>query len=157
MKRQYFIGLWVYLAMLCGVQLCYSQGNDSAVVNSFISKRAKTEQAEEYADARKIVRGDVNGDGKTDLVVLYSLEGFNGGNSYGQYLAIFVGSGRSFRYAANAAVAGKLNRTVELVSVVGGRINLDTTGYRPNDPACCPTKKGKTHYVFANGRLKETR
>lgn len=153
---------FLYIASICatllaGVTIALSQTNENAAIDSFITRRAKAEKAEEYSEARKVVRGDVNGDRRVDVTVLYTLEGFNGGNSHAQYLAIFLGGGKTFRNAANAPVGGKLNRSVDLVSVTAGKINLDTLGYRSDDPACCPTRKGKTHYIFTNGKLKEVK
>lgn len=134
-----------------------SQTDENAIVNSFISRQAKKAAAEEYQDARKILHGDVNGDGKADLVVLYSLEGFGNGNGYAQYLAVFLRKGKTFQYATNSVVGGKLNRNVELTSISAGKINLDTMGYTKDDAACCPSKKGKTRFVFASGKLKESK
>jgi len=150
----------VFAALVCtffATQLVFSQTNATSAVNSFISKQATEAGADEYSEGRKIVRSDVNGDGKIDLIVLYTLEGFGGGNSHAQYLAIFLGGGKTFKNAANVAVGGKLNRSVELTGVTAGRIDLDTLAYRSNDPACCPTRKGKTHYRFSQNRLKETK
>ncbi len=125
------------------------------VVDGFIERQAKKLSAEEYAEAREIVRGDMNGDGKADLVVLYTLEGFGGGNAYRQYLAIFLAERSSFRYATQTAVGGKLFRLVSSMSVFTRRVNLDTKEYRKNDAACCPGKGGKTSYSLKNGKLIE--
>jgi hypothetical protein len=152
-----FIASLIIVLIAGGFQLVYSQATETAIVNRFISRQAKKEGADEYREARKTLHGNINGDGKADLVVLYSLEGFGGGNSYSQYLAVFLGKGKTFQYAANAIVGGKLNRDVDLKSIASRRINLDTMEYRRNDAACCPSKKGTTRYIFANGKLKEVR
>lgn len=145
----------VILLCVAAAPFTYAQTAADAIVNSYISRQAKKAGADEYAQARKILHGDVNGDRKADLIVLYSLEGFGGGNSYAQYLAVFLGKGSTFRYAANVVVGGKLNRNVELISISAGKIDLDTMGYAKDDAACCPSKKGKTLYVFSNGKLRE--
>jgi hypothetical protein len=157
MKVKVFTAISVALAMLLGIQLVHSQANEQRAINEFIARRAKNEDAEEYPSARKILRADVNGDHKTDVIVLYTLEGFGGGNNYQQYLAIFLGGGRSFKNNANVVAGGKLHRTVELRSVAAGVIHLGTLSYRKNDPACCPTRKGSTGYRYLNGKLKEER
>ena len=138
-----------------GFQSVYSQANETQLVDSFIARRAKAQKAEEYPEARKILRGDVNRDKRTDLVVLYSLEGFGGGNNYTQYLAVFLGVGKTFRNAADEPVGGKWRRDVELESIAGMTINLETKEYRKNDAACCPSKSSKTRYIFRNGKLRE--
>ena len=152
-----FIASSLFISSVFAAPFVFSQSIENAVVNSFIARQAKKEGAEEYGEARKIVKGDVNGDGKTDLVVLYSLEGFGGGNSYAQYLAVFLSKGKTYLYTANSVVGGKLSRDVTLVSISGGKINLETMAYAKNDAACCPSKKGKTRYTFVNGRLKEAK
>ena len=138
-----------------GVALAHSAPDPATtVVNNFISRQAEELEAEEYADARKLLRRDVNHDGKLDLVVLYTLEGFNGGNAYRQYLAVFLGRGKNFRYADHDVVGGKLLRDVSLISVSAGTIALNTKEYKKNDPACCPSRKGKASYVLSKGKLK---
>jgi hypothetical protein len=145
----------VFLIILFTVSFSYSQAQDNKIVNIFIASQAKKEKADEYRDARKILRGDVNNDGKEDLVVLYTLEGFGGGNLYIQYLAVFLGNGKNFLYANHKSAGGKNNRSIELSSVKNGTINLTTLEYLPNDPSCCPSKKGKAHFIFSKGVLKE--
>jgi len=128
-----------------------------AIVDSFISRQAKKLGAEEYREAREVRRGDVNRDGKSDVVVLYTLEGFGGGNSYTQYLAVFLGKRNDFRFAANVMVGGKMIRNVSLKSVADGRIHFDTDEYRKNDPACCPSRKAKAVYMLSNGKLRSVK
>jgi len=142
-------------AMSVAAPLAFSQSGGNRVVDSFISAQAAKEGGEEYEKARKTVRGDVNKDGKQDLIVLYTLEGFGGGNNYIQYLAVFLGNGKTFRYAANDGIGGKNSRAIDLLSVTGGKINLRTTKYGKNDPSCCPSIKGRTAFVLRNGKLKE--
>lgn len=142
--------------MFGAAEVSFSQKqSDTAVVNRFISREAEAAEAVEYKGARKILRGDVNGDGRADMVVLYTLEGFGGGNSYIQYLAVFLNQGRSFRYATHTGIGGKNLRSVELKSIRAGKINLDTLEYLPADGSCCPSKKVKTSFIFRKAGLKE--
>ena len=157
MKTKLIVGLAICFFALVSVNRSYSQDNGVAAVKTFISHQAKTLHGEEYEEARKIVRGDINGDGKEDIVVLYTIEGFGGGNNYHQYLAVFLANGATFRHAADSVVGGKLFRDVDLTSVTGSTINLDTKGYRKNDPACCPSVASKTRYRFAANKLTETK
>jgi hypothetical protein len=143
------------LLVLSFAGLTFAQSQDTKAVNLFISGQAKKEEAEEYKKARKILRGDINSDGKADLVVLYTLEGYGGGNLYIQYLAVFLSNGKTFRYANHDSAGGKNNRSVELTSIKNGTINLTTLEYSSNDPSCCPSKKGRARFVFQSGRLKE--
>jgi len=155
MKTKVIIGVAVCFAAFVSASRSFTQDNGIAVVKSFIAHQAKTMHGEEYEDARKILRGDVNRDGKVDIIVLYTLEGFEGGNNYHQYLAVFLASGTTFRHAADTVVGGKLFRDVNLTSVTGATINLDIKEYRKNDPACCPSRAAKTRYHFAVDKLTE--
>jgi hypothetical protein len=148
----------VFFALTIGsVQLAYSQANETAIIDRHLSRQAKRYNCEEPKEYRKTLRGDVNGDHTADIIVLYTLEGCDGANNYSQSLAVFLKKGRSIQYATSAVVGGKLNRNVDLVSISGGRINLDTMGYRSKDPACCPSRKGKTKYTFSKGKLREVK
>ncbi|MEP7075016.1 MAG: hypothetical protein ABI878_04330 [Acidobacteriota bacterium] len=140
---------------ICSFEQVPAQSIETAVIHRFISQQAKRENGEEYKQARKLLKGDINGDKKKDIVVLYTLEGFNGSNNYRQYLAVFLGTGKGFRYAAKEVVGEHAGRGVELKSIIGGRINLDTMEPRKTDPACCPSKPGKARYLFAAGKLRE--
>jgi hypothetical protein len=124
-------------------------------IHNFITKQARKEKADEDADSRQILRGDVNGDGKMDAVAVYTLEGFGEGNLYRQYLIVFLGNGKTFRYAAHQSVGGKDNRTLTLNSVKSGKINFETLRYAPNDASCCPSRKGRARFILSQGKLKE--
>ena len=127
-----------------------------ALVDRFIARQEKREKAVEYRDARKILRGDVNRDGKEDIVVLYSLEGFFGGtNLWIQYLAVFTNRGNKLVYATHQSIGGKNQRGLLLKSIAKNRIYLDTKEYLRQDASCCPSGKGHASFTFSNGRLKE--
>lgn len=155
MKTKVIVGVVLCFTFLISAGRSFAQDNGLSVVKSFISHQAKTLHGEEYEEARKVARGDINGDGKEDIVVLYTLEGFAGGNDYHQYLAVFLASGTTFRHAADAVVGGKRMRDVELTSVAGSTINLDTKLYAKNDPACCPSHASKARYHLVGTKLVE--
>ncbi|MFN0278939.1 MAG: hypothetical protein ACKVRN_10085 [Pyrinomonadaceae bacterium] len=134
-----------------------AQTKENAIIDRHISGEAKRYNCDEYRESRKTLRGDVNGDGKADVVVLYTIEGCGGGLNWARVLAVFVRKGRSIQFAADATPGAKGIRGVELKSISGGDINLDTWNYRTNDGACCPSLKGKTKYVFSKGKLREVK
>ena len=147
--------LFVAIVVCESSQTVFAQNkNLNAIINGFIAQRAEAEDAEEYKKARSIKRGDLNGDGKTDAVVLYTLEGFDGGNNYRQYLAVFINRRNAFRRAANV-VGGKNVRSVDLLSIAKSKINLDTLEYTENDASCCPSKKAKAYLTFKNNKLSK--
>jgi hypothetical protein len=145
------------LVEICAAPLTLAQSqSDKSIINSFITQQAKRERATEYEAARSIVKGDLNADGAEDAVVLYTLEGQGGSNQYVQYLAVFIHRKERLVYAARQAVGGKNRRSIESVSIKGGRINLQTLEYLPTDASCCPSKKGQMRFVFNGGKLKKT-
>lgn len=147
------------IVMLGSVHLAYSQANENAIINRYISRQEKRCGGEktEYTHGLPTLHGDVNGDGKSDVVVLYFVEGCGGGMNWAQGLVVFLRKGRSIQFAAEANVGAKGIRASELKSISEGRINLDTMGYRKDDGACCPSKPGKTKYIFSKGKLREVK
>lgn len=151
--------LFAFLTSICLTLPVQAQSDKiKIVVDRFIARQEKLEKAVEYKDARKLLRGDVNRDGKEDVIVLYSLEGFFGGkNLWIQYLAVFTNRGNELLYATHQSVGGKNQRGLLLKSIAKGQINFDTQEYLPQDASCCPNGKGRASFTFTNGRLKETK
>ena len=142
--------------VLCGSStISASQDNDTAAIKSFISRQAARERGEEYEDARKVVAGDLNHDGVSDVAVLYTIESQHGTNNYVQYLAVFIRVKGRLVPVAHTAVGGKSYRAVELRSTTNDVILFDTLNYAAKDAACCPSKKGAARYALVNRRLKE--
>ena len=113
--------------------------------------------ADEYREARKVIYADVNHDGKKDAVVQYTLEGFGGGNSWGQMLAVFIKKGSTYKFLAEEVIGGKLSdHTSDLKSVTNNQIILTTEACpEPPQGLCEKPKKGKSVFTFSNGKLKE--
>jgi hypothetical protein len=139
--------------MSLSASLASAQNADKAAIDKFISAQATREHGEEYPDARKVVTGDLNGDGVAETVVLYTIEGQNSSNNHTQYLAAFTRANGQLVQLTHTSVGSKSYRDVELDSISNKLINLTTMGYAKNDPACCPTLKGKAWYQLALGRL----
>ena len=131
----------------------FAQNSDKAAIDKFISAQATREHGEEYPEARKVATGDLDKDGIAETVVLYTIEGQNGSNDHVQYLAVFTRANRQLVHLTHTSVGSKTYRDVELDSISNGLINLTTNGYAKNDPACCPTLKGKAWFKLALGRL----
>jgi hypothetical protein len=85
--------------------------------------------------------------------VLYTIEGQNGSNNHVQYLAVFTRANRQLVHLTHTSVGSKTYRDVELDSISNGLINLTTNSFAKNDPACCPTLKGKAWFKLGLGRL----
>jgi hypothetical protein len=149
--------MFALLVILLGMSALVSsaQNKDTAVITGFISNQATQEGGDEDEGARKIVTGDLNRDGVTDLAVLYTIEGQNGSNNYVQYLAVFTRNKDGLVPVTHTVIGGKTNRSVELKSIRNNVIFFKTLTYRPKDASCCPSKKGVTRFVLVNSMLKE--
>ena len=99
---------------------------------------------------------DVDADGKEDFVVLFTLEGPNGANRHVSFLALFPSSAPD-RPAAVVRTGERGQRDPVDVRVERGRIVLATLEYRPGDPMCCPSGKGRIVYLWKDGRLRRGR
>src|SRR5690349_23208246 len=110
--------------VLLFVSAVFPQDQDKATIDKFISNQATRERGEEYPDARKVVTGDLNGDGMPETIVLYSIEGQNGTNNHIQYLAVFKRVNGRLVHMTHIQVGAKLYRDVELDSITNGVINL---------------------------------
>lgn len=108
-------------------------------------------------------KGDLNGDGAKDLVVLFTVEGacYNEtesspgacGNGYSQYLMAFLG--KVLKPLAPVEAGGKTARSITAMQIKGGKLILDTLEYGDNDPSCCPSIKKEVIVKFTDGNLKE--
>jgi len=104
---------------------------------------------QEFVGGRKTLRGDVTGDGREDLVVLFTLER---GDLWVQYLAAISSAGTPL---ATAEVARKGGRAVDLDRTEGTLIQLTTKKYAPGDAACCPSLLARATYALKGRHLKE--
>jgi hypothetical protein len=126
-------------------------------INAHIRKEAKSQGAAEYREARKVLFGDVDGDGDEDAVAQYTIEGMGGGNSFAQMLAIFTNQQGVYSFVTQEVVGGKFAyRTSKLTSVENGRIYLSTESCaEPPQGLCDNPKKGQAIFTFNKGKLKE--
>ena len=113
------------------------------------------EDATEYREARKIIYGDVDGDGAKDAIVQYTLEGFGGGNSWGQSLAVFLNKKGAYKLAADETVGGKFLRSFTVLRVANKEIVGATKTCPDGDPQgiCKNPAKGQMKFVLTNGKL----
>ena len=133
----------------------HHQDQDLETIGSFIARQARRERGEEFGDARKVVAGDLNGDGVPETVVLYTIESQGGSNNYIQYLAVFARRDGHLVAVTHTPVGGKSRRSVDLGTINNRRVNLETLSYSEKDASCCPSIKGRTSYVLLGQTLQE--
>lgn len=123
----------------------------SPELEALIAREARSSRMNEYCQFRRYdALDDVDGDGRPDFLVLFTLEGPDGGNDHVTYLAAFLSSA-----AAPLVVEAGRRGERDPVAIGAGRgeIRLETLEYLPRDPMCCPSGRGTRVYRVANGRI----
>lgn len=132
-----------------------AQTNLNKAIAAHINK--VREDASEYKKARKIVQGDVDGDGTKDAVVQYTLEGYGGGNSWGQSLAVFLNKKGVYKLEADETVGGKFFRSFTVLKVENKTITGKTETCPEDEPQglCENPAKKNVKLVLLKGKLVE--
>lgn len=127
-------------------------------IQTFVNREAKKEGGNSYVS--KIVRGDINKDGKQDAVVNYAIEGMGGGNSALFYMAVFLNNGKKLVYktqidagASGTATGSQLSAS----SISNGKVICEVATFAPDDGACCPSIKSKRSYALIGNKLQKSR
>jgi hypothetical protein len=94
---------------------------------------------------------DVDGDGKYDFIVLFTVEGPRGANDHVTFLAAFLSGEPGSPIVVEAGRRGE--RDPIAINARPREISLDTLDYLPRDPMCCPSGKGRLVYLLKGGKL----
>ena len=121
--------------------------------NAWIASHAMRVKGEAPKENRFSCEGDLNGDGKTDVVVVYTIEGVGGGNDWTQYATVLAAQAPGYSATTPKEVGGKSVRAVDSCTITDKTIELALKEYAPEDASCCPSKPGRARYVFAGGKL----
>ena len=100
-----------------------------------------------FTDARAIslIHGDLDGDGKDDVAVLFSVDGVRGGTDWVQYVAVFLRDAKGMRYCCMERVGCKGGAAVESSAIEAGRVILRGKAFVPGvDAYCCPSQAWET-------------
>lgn len=127
---------------------------DAEVIDTALAEEAKkSEGGTEYRDARKSAEGDLTGEGKAEVAVLYTLEGEGGGNGSSGYLAVFQrAEGGQLGLIGTTPAAG-FGAVAQDLSIVDGTIRVKLLMQGPDDPDCCPSMEQEGQYVLHGGKL----
>ncbi|HWC74353.1 MAG TPA: alpha/beta hydrolase, partial [Gemmatimonadales bacterium] len=97
-------------------------------------------------------RGDLNGDGVPDAVVLLVYS--SGGSGVFNYLAAVLNDHGAAKHVSSTALGDRVK--VQAIDLVNGRAIADLTVQGDHDPACCPTVRSTRAFAFVNGQLVES-
>jgi hypothetical protein len=151
------------LATLCLAGVVEAQAPNPAMgpvmvqgyANAAIAAHARRVGGTAPRESRKTCEGDLNGDGRGDVVVVYTIEGAGGGggNGWTQYLIVLTVAPQGLGSTAPKEVGRTGDRGVESCRVVAGKIEAATKVYLPTDPSCCPSKPGTLTLTLEKGKL----
>ena len=124
----------------------------SRIVESTIAAVARNLKGQEYCQFRHYqTLDDVDGDGTDDFIVLFSVEGMQGGNDHYTFMSVFL-SGRNWQ-PMTIKTGGRGERDPVSVEVRDHKIILETLVYLPSDAMCCPSGKGTLVYEIQGNKL----
>lgn len=134
-------------------------------VNRYIVAITDQFRGGESCESRQVVRGDIDNDGTTDLIVLFHVEGAcledrdetPGACSGGYTSMITVFLGGKLKEVSTLTIGTKGSCSVRIIRVRNGVIEARTLCRGPVDPWCCPSVKGKTSFILLDGVLTERR
>ena len=98
------------------------------------------------------IRGDLNGDGADEAVVLLSTT--TGGSGESIHMAVVAREGGEIVNTATAELGDRVQ--LRSGAVEGGKIVLHVVQHGAADPACCPGDLATQTWVLADGNLIET-
>lgn len=125
---------------------------DEDVIDQALAKEAeRSGGVAEYREARKLIEGDLTGDGTPELVVLFTLEGLGGGNGVGGFLAAFQRDASGQLSAVDTIPVTGYGVSAQDVRIERGAALVKLLVQGPDDPTCCPSEEFEGRYVLHQG------
>jgi hypothetical protein len=114
-------------------------------IEAFLSSQ---ESDQETADSQGSAVADLNGDGRPEIVLVWT----SLGPTYWQnYLTVLSQTGNGYKPVASIALEGE----AKLSSVKYGIIRVGQTVYAKGDPKCCPSIKKQAKYRWIGRKIVE--
>lgn len=128
-----------------GAQAAPSAAADEAEIQRWIKSHMQTSVSEELSAARSRVVGDLDGDARNDVAVLYTLRPRKQNNER-RYLAVFTRRGDRLYYQAHVMVGGTGVAEANRAAILNKTVVVETLTFRAGDAACCPTRPAMRRY-----------
>lgn len=128
---------------------------DDNDVQQWLNQHAARANSGEVPAHRYRVVGDLDGDGREDVAVLYTLKPRAARRSESRYLAVFKRQpdhprgprqGGSLRYHAHALVSGPGAGEANRAAILERSVVVEMLTFKPGDAACCPTRATTRRY-----------
>ncbi len=142
--------------LLLGVQWSFAAALDETEIQRWIDTHAKRSQSNEVTPMRARVVGDLDGDARDDVAVLYTLRP-RGQQHERRYLAVFrnklTGGRGGLHYHAHVLVGGTGAAEVNRVTILNQNVVLEMLTHRAGDATCCPTRPATRRYRMVSRSL----
>lgn len=140
------VGLLVFAPNYALAQKADQKSADEAIQSFLSSQKAEREDA--APQASKIV--DLNGDGKSEVVLVWTLLG---PTYWSNTLTVFTGTATGYKPVASFPLLGE----AKLASVKNGLILVDQMLLAKKDPVCCPSIKKQGKYRWLGKKIVEVK
>lgn len=138
----------VGLSILAHAARPFDQEEVDEAIKSFLSaQKTESENAQSVGSAIS----DLDGDGKPEIVLLWTLLG---PTYWSNTLTVFSKAAAGYKPVASLQLEGMAKR---LVSVKAGIILVDQDVYAKNDPRCCPSIKKQMKYRWLGKKISEVK
>ena len=145
------------LVLLAGAPATAQEGLDDPAIERWIAAHAGKSKGAEHRNSRRAVTGDLDGDGLSDVAVLYTIEADKPKEFSLRYLAVFRRGPDGLRYEAHRLVGGKGIREINRATVLNRVIVLEALEYQPRDAVCCPSRPARWRYRLRERQLVEVK
>jgi len=103
-----------------------------------------------------IVKGDINGDNREDIVVHYELTSKDGGNFALLGDALYIGKSGGYQFVDlvdSGSVGVGVGTQMSAEKIEPGKIIFGADEFGPDDGPCCPSIHKKVVYLLKDGKL----
>lgn len=140
------------VGLVLGAQVVFGATADDAEIQRWINTHTQRSNSDELVPARSRVVGDLDGDARHDMAVLYTLRPRAQGGER-RYLAVFQRQRESnrdgLRYHAHVLVGGSGAAEANRVTILNKTVVVEMLTHRAGDAVCCPTRPSTRRYRLA--------